>query len=76
MPSKRVTSFDVAKNAGVSRTTVSLVLNNVPGINIREATRQRVFAGGERSKLSSGFQGEKTGKRKIKYDRIGASTEP
>ena len=42
MTSKRVTSFDVAKKAGVSRTTVSLVLNNVPGINIRDDTRQRV----------------------------------
>ncbi len=39
----RTTSFDVAKAAGVSRTTVSLVLNNVPGVNISEATRQRVL---------------------------------
>ncbi len=42
MPNKRVTSFDVAKKSGVSRTTVSLVLNNIPGISIRETTRQRV----------------------------------
>ncbi|MGA2503419.1 MAG: LacI family DNA-binding transcriptional regulator [Anaerolineales bacterium] len=42
MANKRVTSFDVAKKSGVSRTTVSLVLNNVPGISIREDTRQRV----------------------------------
>ena len=39
---KRVTSKDVAKLAGVSRTTVSLVLNDVQGINISDATRQRV----------------------------------
>ena len=39
----RTTSFDVAKAAGTSRTTVSLVLNNVPDINISEATRQRVL---------------------------------
>jgi LacI family transcriptional regulator len=42
MPRKRVTSFDVAEKSGVSRTTVSFVLNDVPGISISEATRQRV----------------------------------
>jgi LacI family transcriptional regulator len=40
--SKRVTSQDVAKLARVSRTTVSFVLNNVPGVSISEATRKRV----------------------------------
>jgi DNA-binding LacI/PurR family transcriptional regulator len=40
---KRITSQDVAQSAGVSRTTVSLVLNNVPGIRISETTRQRVI---------------------------------
>ncbi len=43
MSSKRVTSFMVAKESGVSRTTVSFVLNNVPGISISDATRQRVL---------------------------------
>lgn len=43
MPRKRVTSFDVAKKAGVSRTTVSFVLNNVPGISISDETRERVL---------------------------------
>lgn len=41
--SKRITSEDVARKAGVSRTTVSLVLNNVPGFNIRKETRNRVL---------------------------------
>lgn len=38
-----MTSQDVARLAGVSRTTVSVVLNNVQGIKISPATRQRVF---------------------------------
>jgi len=40
---KKVVSADVARLAGVSRTTVSLVLNNVPGTNISEETRRRVL---------------------------------
>lgn len=36
-------SHDVAKLAGVSRTTVSFVLNDVPGVKISEETRQRVL---------------------------------
>lgn len=40
---KRVTSQDVADYAGVSRTTVSLVLNDVKNAQIREETRQRVL---------------------------------
>ena len=42
MPENRVTSQDVANLAGVSRTTVSLVLNEVEGINISPKTRQKV----------------------------------
>lgn len=42
-PSRRVTSQQVAKKAGVSRTTVSFVLNDVPGTNISEETRARVL---------------------------------
>lgn len=38
----RITSLKVAQAAGVSRTTVSLVLNNAPGANISAETRQRV----------------------------------
>src|SRR5512136_690384 len=40
---KRTTAQNVADLAGVSRTTVSFVLNNVPGMRIGEDTRQRVF---------------------------------
>ena len=42
MTVKPVTSQDVANLAGVSRTTVSLVLNDVQEINISPGTRQRV----------------------------------
>jgi LacI family transcriptional regulator len=41
---KKVTSHDVAKLAGVSRTTVSVVLNDAPHVQIPEETRQRVLA--------------------------------
>jgi LacI family transcriptional regulator len=40
---KRVTSKDVAEKVGVSRTTVSLVLNDVKGIQISAETRQKVI---------------------------------
>lgn len=40
---RRVTSADVAKASGVSRATVSYVLNNVPGRSISDATRQLVI---------------------------------
>jgi LacI family transcriptional regulator len=39
----RVTSSQVAKLAGVSRTTVSFVLNDVPQMGISEETRERVL---------------------------------
>lgn len=43
MKSRRVTSQDVARRAGVSRTTVSLVLNRVEGAQISPETAQRVL---------------------------------
>lgn len=43
MKEKRVTSEDVARKAGVSRTTVSLVLNDVQGVQISDETRRRVI---------------------------------
>ena len=43
MARKRVTIRDVADRAGVSPTTVSFVLNDVQGPNLRDETRQRVL---------------------------------
>jgi len=43
MPRKRATSLEVAREAGVSRTTVSLVLNNAPRSGIPVETRTRVL---------------------------------
>ncbi len=43
MNRRKITSHDVAARAGVSRTTVSYVLNNVETANISEPTRLRVL---------------------------------
>ncbi|MGA2615099.1 MAG: LacI family DNA-binding transcriptional regulator [Spirochaetia bacterium] len=43
MAERKATSADVANRAGVSRTTVSFVLNNTPGKNIPDGTRRKVL---------------------------------
>lgn len=43
MKKRMVSASDVARLAGVSRTTVSFILNNTPGKHISESTRQRVL---------------------------------
>lgn len=40
---KRVKMVDIARAAQVSRTAVSLILNQVPGVRIADATRQKVL---------------------------------
>src|SRR5215211_4825552 len=44
--SKRKTPsmYDVGRMAGVSQTTISFVVNNVPNVNIPQETRDRVWA--------------------------------
>lgn len=59
MPRKRATSVDVAKEAGVSRSTVSFVLNNVTTIGINEATRQRVLDAAKRLNYHPDASGRK-----------------
>jgi DNA-binding LacI/PurR family transcriptional regulator len=44
---RRTTSQQVAVRAGVSRSTVSFVLNNVPGMSFTEETRKRVLEAAE-----------------------------
>ncbi|MYB03334.1 MAG: LacI family transcriptional regulator [Acidimicrobiaceae bacterium] len=45
---KPVTSADVAREVGVSRATVSYLLNNTPGQTISDETRRRVMEAAER----------------------------
>ena len=60
MPSrKRSTSLDVAKLAGVSRTTVSFVLNDVPSVSISAATRERVLDAAKQLNYSPNIAGKK-----------------
>lgn len=58
-PVKRTTSKDVAKLARVSRTTVSFILNNVPGVRISEATRKRVLDAAKELNYSPNIAGKK-----------------
>ncbi|PKN99675.1 MAG: LacI family transcriptional regulator [Chloroflexi bacterium HGW-Chloroflexi-4] len=66
MGNKRTTSSDVAKLAGVSRTTVSFVLNNIPDSNIPEATRQKVFAAAKQLNYHPNASGRKLASGKSK----------
>lgn len=47
-PPRRTTSADVGREAGVSQTTVSFVLNDTPGQTIPEETRRRVLDAAKR----------------------------
>jgi len=58
-PAKRTTSRDVAKLAHVSRTTVSFILNNVPGVSISAGTRKRVLDAAQKLNYSPNVAGRK-----------------
>ena len=58
-PAKRTTSRDVAKLAHVSRTTVSFILNNVPGVSISATTRKRVLDAAKKLNYSPNVAGKK-----------------
>jgi DNA-binding LacI/PurR family transcriptional regulator len=59
MGRKRVTSSEVAREAGVSRTTVSFVLNNAPNTGIPEETRRKVLAAAARLKYHPNVTGRR-----------------
>lgn len=66
MANKRPTSIDVAKLAGVSRTTVSFVLNNIPDSNIPETTRQKVIGAAKQLNYHPNASGRKLASGKSK----------
>jgi DNA-binding LacI/PurR family transcriptional regulator len=59
MSKKRVTSSEVAREAGVSRTTVSFVLNNAPNTGIPEETRRKVLDAAHRLKYHPNVTGRR-----------------
>ncbi|MEX2143401.1 MAG: LacI family DNA-binding transcriptional regulator [Anaerolineales bacterium] len=59
MPQHRSTSYDVAQLAGVSRTTVSFVINNLQRANISESTRQRVLRAAKELNYSPNASGRR-----------------
>lgn len=63
----QITSKDVARLAGVSRTTVSLVLNGIPNSRIPDETRQKVLKAAEELKYQPNVlaQSLKTKRSKI-----------
>ena len=78
--SKRVTMTDVAREAGCSQSTVSVVLNGTPDIKISRETRQRVAdavaALGYRHQKSLPRRGAGVRQIAMLYDQIATSPEP
>jgi len=76
---RRVTMTDVAQLAECSQSTVSVVLNNTPGIHISAATRERVFASARQLRYeiarSATIPGERPLQVAIVFDRIATSPE-
>jgi LacI family transcriptional regulator len=77
---KRVTMTDVAQHAGVSQSTVSVVLNGTTGIKISKATRRRVTdavqALGYRHQKSLPRRGTLIRHIAMIFDQIATSPEP
>lgn len=78
-PRRRVTMTDVARLAECSQSTVSVVLNNTPGIHISAATRERVFAAARQLRYeiarSAAAPDERPSQVAVIFDRIATSPE-
>ena len=60
----KVTSHDVARRAGVSRTTVSMVINNYSAVTLSAATRERVL----KAAAELGYQPNSAGRMLVRGD--------
>jgi LacI family transcriptional regulator, galactose operon repressor len=76
---RRVTMTDVARLAECSQSTVSVVLNNTPGIQISASTRERVFAAARQLEYEIARTATVPGDRPLQvaviFDRIATSPE-
>lgn len=76
---RRVTMTDVARAAGCSQSTVSVVLNNTPSIKISVETRSRVLSAidelGYRPQKGRPAQGSRIQQIAVIFDRIATSPE-
>jgi DNA-binding LacI/PurR family transcriptional regulator len=75
MSTRSPTSFEVARKARVSRTTVSLVLNRVPGASISERTRARVLKAAHDMGYVPHAMGKALASRKTRNIGVAYSTE-
>ena len=69
MSKKKATSSDVAKRAGVSQATVSMVLNKKYNVSFSRETVEKVEAGSQRIRLSSSRTKEQKRKPEREADR-------
>lgn len=75
--SKRATSHDVAREAGVSRSVVSAVLNGTPGIGVGADTREAVLAAIRKLdyRVDAQARGMRTGKSRC-FAAYGSMKDP
>ena len=69
-PARRPTMIDVANEARVSQTTVSLVLNHADGARLSTETRQRVMKAAARLGYQPVRRGRRAGRLGADFDRL------